>query len=63
MGKKGFTLSSSEAEYVVMPEAVKEIIFIDYLLESIGISVIIPIVFRTDNIGALVMVENYSFGM
>ena len=52
-GQKGATLSRSEAEYVAMSEAVKDIRFIYYLLESLGISVTLPIVVRTDNIGAI----------
>jgi hypothetical protein len=41
--QKGVTLSSSEAEYVAMSEAVKEIRFIYYLLQDIGIEVHLPI--------------------
>jgi hypothetical protein len=37
--QKGVTLSSSEAEYVVMSEAVKEVKFIYYLLLDIGVEV------------------------
>ena len=58
--QKGVTLSSSEAEYVAMPEAVKEIRFIYYLLESHGISVTFQIVVCTDNIGATFMAKNTS---
>jgi hypothetical protein len=36
-------LSSSEAKYVAMSEAVKEIRFAHYLLMSLGISVKLPI--------------------
>jgi hypothetical protein len=43
-GQKGVTLSSSEAEYVAISEAVKEIRFIYCLLESIGMNVKLPIV-------------------
>jgi hypothetical protein len=49
-GQKGFTLFRSEAEYVAMSEAVKEIRFVYYLLVSLGISVKLPIIVRTDNI-------------
>jgi len=38
--QKGVTLSSSEAEYVAMSEAVKEIKFTYFLLRDIGIEVI-----------------------
>jgi hypothetical protein len=41
--QKGVTLSSSEAEYVAISGAVKEIRFVYYLLESLGISVKLPI--------------------
>jgi hypothetical protein len=41
------TLSSSEAEYVAMSEAVKEIKFIYYLLREIGIEVNLPITVKT----------------
>ena len=62
-GQKGDNLSNSEAEYVAMPETVKEIRFISYLSESLGISVTLPIVLRTDNIGAIFMAENASSGV
>jgi hypothetical protein len=62
-GLKGVTLSSSEAEYVAIPEAVKEIRFIYYLLESIGMNVTLPIVVRCDNVGAIFMAENSSSGV
>jgi Reverse transcriptase (RNA-dependent DNA polymerase) len=45
-GQKGVTLSSSDAEYVAISEAVKEIRFIHYLLESVGMTVKLPIVVR-----------------
>jgi hypothetical protein len=62
-GQKGVMLSSSEAEYVAMSEAVKEIRFVYYLLESLGISVKLPIIVRIDNIGAIFMAENASSGV
>ena len=62
-GQKGVTLSSSEAEYVAMSEAVKEIRFVYYLLVSLGIAVKLPIIVRTDNIGAIFMAENASSGV
>jgi hypothetical protein len=52
------TLSSSKAEYVAISEAVIEIHFIYYLLESIGITIEHPIVVRCDNVGAIFMAEN-----
>jgi hypothetical protein len=62
-GQKGVTFSSSEAEYVAISEAVKEIRFIYYLLESIGMKVKLPIVVRCDNVGAIFMAENLSSGV
>jgi hypothetical protein len=47
-------------EYVVILEAVKEIKFLYYLLQDIGIEVDLPIVVKTDNIGALFMSQNAS---
>jgi hypothetical protein len=50
--QRGVTLSSSEAEYVAMSEAVKEIRFVYFILKDIGIEVELPIVVKTDNVGA-----------
>jgi hypothetical protein len=60
--QRGATLSSSEAEYVAISEVVKEIKFIYYLLREIGIEVNLPITVKTDNIGAMFMVQNASSG-
>jgi hypothetical protein len=56
------TLSSTEAEYVAIFEAVKELKFIYYLLSDLHIKVNLPIVMKTDNIGAIFMSENASTG-
>jgi hypothetical protein len=61
--QRGVTLSSSEAEYVEMSEAVKEIKFIYYLLREIGIEVNLPITVKTDNVGAMFMAQNASSGV
>ena len=61
--QRGVTLSSSKAEYVAMSEAVKEIKFLYFLLRDIGIEVELPIVVKTDNIGALFMSQNSSTGV
>jgi hypothetical protein len=58
--QKGVTLSSSEAEYVAMSEAVKEVKFINYLLRDISIEVELLIIVRTDNVGAMFMAQNRS---
>ena len=53
-------LSSSEAEYVALSEAAKDIKFVYQLLRSIGIEVTLPITVRVDNVGAIFMSENTS---
>jgi hypothetical protein len=60
--QKGVTLLSTEAEYVAISEAVKEFKFIYYLLSDLHIKVNIPIVVKTDNIGAIFISENASTG-
>ncbi len=45
-------LSSSEAESVAALEAVKEVMFVLLLLQSIKINVKLPIIVRVDNVGA-----------
>jgi hypothetical protein len=61
--QKGVTLSSTEAESVAMSEAVKDIKFIYYLLRDIGIEVELPIIVKTDNVGAMFMAQNSSPGV
>jgi hypothetical protein len=56
--QRGVRLTSSEAEYVAMSEAAKEIKFIYYLLREIGIEVNLPITVKTDNVGAMFMAQN-----
>ena len=46
--QKGMTLSSSEAEYVAISDAVKEIKFLYFLLQNIRIELDLPIVVKTD---------------
>lgn len=55
---KSVTLSSSEAEYVALSKAAKEIKFVYQLLIGIGMKVKLPIVVRVDNLGAIFMSEN-----
>lgn len=56
--QKNVTLSSSEAEYVALSEVAKNIKFIYMLLQFMEIKVILPIVVRVDNNGAIFMSEN-----
>jgi hypothetical protein len=53
--QKGVTLLSTEAEYVAICEAVKELKFIYYLLSDLHIKVNLSIVVKSDNIGAISM--------
>ncbi len=58
--QKTVALSSSEAELVAASEAVKEIVFVMQVLNSIGIPVETPVIVRVDNMGAIFMAENAS---
>jgi hypothetical protein len=58
--QKSVALSSSEAEFVVASEAVKEVIFVLQVLESMAIKVKTPVVVCVDNMGAIYMTENAS---
>jgi len=58
--QRSVTLSSSEAEFVVLSEAAKEIKFVVQVLMSIGIPVKLPVIVRVDNVGAIFMAENVS---
>jgi hypothetical protein len=60
--QQGVTLSSSEAEYVAISEAVKEIKLFYFLLNDIHVEVKLPIIMKTDNVGAIFMSENASTG-
>jgi hypothetical protein len=55
--------SSTEAEYVAVSEAVKEVKFIYYLLCNFHIKVNLPIIIKTDNISAIFMDENSLTGV
>ena len=59
-GQKSVTLSSSEAEYVALSEAAKEVKFVYQLLVSMDMKVKLPIVVHVDNLGAVFMSENVS---
>ena len=53
-------VSSSEAEWVVLFEAVKEVIFMTQLLGSIKISIKLTVMVNSDNIGAIFMASNIT---
>jgi len=56
--QKSVTLSSSEAEWIALSEAVKEIVFVVNLLRDINIDVATPIIVNVDNQGAILMAYN-----
>jgi hypothetical protein len=61
--QKGVTLLSTEAEYVAISEAVKEVKFIYYLMCDFHIKVNLPIIIKTDNVCAIFMAENSLTGV
>ncbi len=56
--QRSVTLSWSEAEFGALSKAAKEIKFVVQVMQSIGISVKLPIIVRVDNVRAIVMLEN-----
>ena len=54
------TLSSSEAEWVALFEALKEVMFVIQLLGSMTILVKLPVMVRVDNVGAILMASNIT---
>jgi len=59
-GQKTVALSSSEAEYVALSEAAKEIKFVYQVLISMDFKVKLPIIVHVDNLGTIFMSENVS---
>ena len=47
------TLSSCKAEWIALSKAVKDVIFLIKLLESMGIEVHLPVIVRVENVGAI----------
>ena len=56
-------LSSSEAKFIAISDAVKEILFVLQILSSVGIEVKKPVLVHLDNMGAIFMSENNSSGV
>ena len=52
-GLKSVVLSTTEAEYMVLSEVVKELKFIVQLLQTINIEVELPFTVYVDNVGAI----------
>lgn len=59
-GQKSVTLSSTEAEWIAMSEAVKDVVFLMHLCEAMGIHIRFPITVRVDNVGAIFMAKNVT---
>jgi len=58
--QKSVMLSSSEAEFVVLPEAAKEVKFVVQVLQSMGVEVKLPIIVQVDNVGAMFIAKNVT---
>jgi len=58
--QRSMTLLSSEAEFVALSKATKDIKFIVQVLLTIGIKVEMPMIIQVDNIRAIFMLENVS---
>jgi hypothetical protein len=58
--QRGVTLSSSEAEFVALSEAAKEIKFLVQVLISMEIPVRLPVICCVDSIVAIFMAETFS---
>jgi len=58
--QQSVTLSSSEAEWIALSEAVKENMFVLQLLEIMKIKVKLPIKVQVDNTGAIFMSKNVT---
>ena len=50
--------SSSEAEYIALSEAVKEVMLVLHLLRSIKLSIKFPVMIRVDKVGVILMASN-----
>ena len=53
-------LLSSEAKWVALLKAVKEVMFVIQLLGSMKLAIKIPVIVRVDNVGAIFMASNIS---
>ena len=58
--QRSVTLSSSEAEWISLSEAVKEIMFVLQLLGAMKIKVQLPVTVLVDNVGAIFMSSNVT---
>ena len=61
-GMKSVVLSTTEAEYMALSEVVKELKFIAQLLQTMNITVELPITVHVDNVGAIWLSNNRNTG-
>ena len=59
---KSVVLSTTEAEYMALSEVVKELKFIVQLLQTMNITVELPITVHVDNVGAIWLSNNRNIG-
>jgi histone deacetylase 1/2 len=59
-GQKCVTLSSCEAEWIALSEAIKDVVFLLRLCESMMLKIRLPITVRVDNVGAIFLSENIT---
>jgi hypothetical protein len=59
-GQSCVTLSTTEAEYIALSQAVAECLFLKQVIESIGLEVKLPIIVNEDNTGAIDLASNWS---
>jgi hypothetical protein len=60
---KGVTMSSTEAEYVAMSEAAREVKFVVQLLLDLDIPVRLPVTIYCDNVGAIFLSGNATISV
>ena len=58
--QKSVSLSNSEVKHIALSEAVREVMFVAQLLESMQIVVKYPVMVRVDNVGAIFMASNIT---
>ena len=59
---KSIVLSTTEAKYMALSEVVKEVKFIVQLLQTMNITVELPITVHVDNVGAIWLSNNRNTG-
>ena len=54
------TFSSTESEYVAIADVVKELLYLQNILRSLGFVIGLPMIVEVDNIGAIYLTHNAS---